>query len=106
MSETGVVRISRGDFAPEQLAAVSEALNAWRARLEPALRELPGLKHYYVAVDPATSSMTNVSVWASLEDARQMNTLAVMLEQRAVFEALGVRFDPIRNFTTLWAIEP
>jgi hypothetical protein len=33
-------------------------------------------------------------------------TAAVMLEQRAAFEALGVRFDPIRNFTTLWAVEP
>lgn len=106
MAEPVVVRISRGDFASGQLAEVSEALNTWRERLEPALRELRGLKHYYVAVDPVTSSLTNVSVWERLEDAQQMNTLAVMLEQRATFEALGVRFDPIRNFTMLWAIEP
>jgi hypothetical protein len=106
MTDSVVVRISRGDFDPDQLHNVTEALNTWRERLEPALLSLQGLKHYYVAVDPVTSSMTNVSVWESLAHAQQMASLAVMLEQRAVFEALGVRFDPIRNFTTLWAVDP
>jgi hypothetical protein len=35
-----------------------------------------------------------------------MDTLAAMLAQRAVFQTLGVRFDPIRNYPTLWTITP
>lgn len=106
LERTVVVRISRGSFAAEKLREVSDTLNEWQPRLEPALRALDGLTHYYVAVDGATNSMTNVSVWETLENAKQMDTLAVMLEQREAFVDLGVDFDPIRNHTTLWAISP
>ena len=106
MEKTTVVRISRGSFETAKLEQVKDGLNAWRSRLEPALRALDGLIHYYVAVDEATNSLTNVSVWVTLENAKQMETLAVMQEQRETFVALGVDFDPIRNHTTLWVIEP
>ena len=106
MEQSVVVRISRGSFEAAQLQEVSDALNQWRSRLEPALRALDGLVHYYVAVDETTFSLTNVSVWQTLENAKQMDTLAVMQEQRQVFVDLGVMFDPIRNHTTLWAIHP
>lgn len=50
--------------------------------------------------------MVNVSVWTGLAEAKQMDSLAPMSAQRAVFEELGVRFDPIRNYPTLWTITP
>ncbi len=50
--------------------------------------------------------MVNVSVWTGLAEAKQMDTLAPMLAQRATLEALGVRFDPIRNYPTRWTITP
>jgi hypothetical protein len=106
MGNSVVVRISRGAFEASNFDNVSETLNLWRLRLEPALVALEGLLHYYVAVDSATNSLTNVSVWRSLEQAKQMETLGVMLEQRQAFEQLGVTFDPIRNFTSLWTITP
>ena len=92
-----VVCLSRGTFAPEQTAAARATLDEGRARLEPALRRLRGLLHSYVAVDEQASTMVNVSVWAGLAEARQMDTLAPMLAQRAAFEQLGVRFNPIRK---------
>jgi hypothetical protein len=101
-----VVRLSRGTFAPEQVAAVRAKLDEGRATLELALRQLRGLLHYYVAVDEQGSTMVNVSVWTGLAEARQMDALAPMLAQRAIFEKLGVRFDPIRNYPTLWTITP
>ena len=101
-----VVRLSRGSFAAEVAWQVKAKLEEGRASLEPALRQLDGLLHYYVAVDEAQSTMVNISVWTGLAAARQMDTLAAMLAQRAVFEALGVRFDPIRNYPALWAITP
>jgi hypothetical protein len=101
-----VVRLSRGAFAPEKVGEVRAKLEEGRASLEPALRQLRGLIHYYVAVDEQASTMINVSVWAGLVEARQMDTLAPMLAQRAVFEKLGVRFDPIRNYPEIWTITP
>jgi hypothetical protein len=61
--------------------------------------------HYYAGIDRTAGTMTNVSIRASLEDARQMDTLQPMLEQRKVFESLGIRFDPIINYETLWEIQ-
>jgi hypothetical protein len=104
MAQPAVVRLSRGAFAPEKADAVRAKLEEGRASLEPALSQLRGLLHYYVAVDEQASSMVNVSIWTGLAEARQMDTLAPMLAQRALFENLGVRFDPIRNYPTLWSI--
>jgi hypothetical protein len=101
-----VVRVSQGSFAPELLSDVVAKLQEGRTTLEPALKALRGLLHYYVAVDPASSSMVNVSVWESLQAAKQMDTLSAMLAQRDVFVALGVKFQPIRNYDGLWSIQP
>ena len=106
MAQPAVVRLSRGAFPPEKADDVRARLVEGRVSLEPALRQLRGLLHYYVAVDEQASTMVNVSVWSSLAEAKQLDTLAAMLAQRALFEAVGVRFDPIRNYPTLWAITP
>ncbi len=105
MSEP-VVRISQGFFAAERAEAVAKGLSDGRVALEPALRALPGLLHYYVSLDRKSNSMVNVSVWESLAAARQMDTLPEMLAQRAVFVELGVKFEPIRNYQGLWSIDP
>ena len=101
-----VVRISQGFFAPSLLEQVRDALQASRPSLDPALRALPGLLHYYVAVDAVSSSIVNVSVWVSPEAAAQMNDLAAMRAQRDVFVKLGVEFQPVRSYTGLWSIAP
>ncbi len=103
MSEP-VVRISQGFFEPHLLEGVEAKLREGRASLEPSLKALPGLLHYYVAVDPTSNSMVNVSVWESLVAAKQMDTLQAMLAQRDIFVGLGVKFQPIRNYTGLWSI--
>ena len=100
------VRVSQGFFEPHLLDTVEAKLSEGRASLEPALKALRGLLHYYVAVDPTSNSMVNVSVWESLAAAKQMDTLQAMLAQRDIFVGLGVKFQPIRNYTGLWAITP
>jgi quinol monooxygenase YgiN len=101
-----VVRISQGFFRAEQHEAIAGRLQEGRTLLDPALRALPGLIHYYVSIDPVSHSMVNVSVWESLEAASRMSTLPEMLAQRDVFTALGVAFQPIRNYAGLWSIQP
>lgn len=101
-----VVRVSQGFFPPDLLSEVRAKLEAGRASLDPALRALPGLLHYYVAIDPASNSIVNVSVWESLEAAAQMNSLEAMRVQRDVFVELGIQFQPIRNYSGVWSIAP
>jgi hypothetical protein len=104
VSET-VVRISQGFFEAHLIDSVKARLEEGRATLEPALRALRGLLHYYVAVDAETNSMVNVSMWESLTAAKKMDTLKEMAAQRDIFINLGVKFQPIRNYSRLWSIE-
>ena len=100
-----LIRVSQGVFGPELTDKVIASLNDGRKALEPALQALPGLLHYYVAVDTNSNSMVNISVWESVEAARQMDKLPEMAAQREIFIGIGVKFEPIRNYSGLWSIE-
>ena len=99
-----VVRISKGSFALSQLNRVDDLLAQSELVLRQPLEALPGLIHYYVGVDRERGSVTNVSVWDTLEHAHQMDTLQAMLAQRPILEGAGVVFEPISNHETLWTI--
>jgi hypothetical protein len=100
-----VVRISRGSFAPESYESVKQRLDDARKSLIPAIKKLRGLLHYYVGIDPESSTMINVSVWKTLADAKQMETLQPMRDLAGEFIAAGVTFErPISNYETLWQI--
>jgi hypothetical protein len=101
-----VVRISKGTFAPDKLAAAERLLTASEAALAQPLRALPGLLHYYVGIDRGSGLVTNVSVWDSLPNARQMDTLQPMLAQRPLLEAARVQFEAITNHELLRSIAP
>jgi hypothetical protein len=99
-----VVRISKGRFDPGDERAAELVLRASEAALREPLQQLEGLLHYYVGIDREQGVLTNVSVWETLEDAHQMDTLPAMLAQRPILERAGVAFEPITNHETLWAI--
>ena len=101
-----IVRISRGAFAPEKYATIKNRLDAAQNSLGPAIRRLTGCLHYFAAIDRESSSMVNVSVWRSLADAQQMQTLGPMLALAEEFTREGVRFErPVINYETLWEID-
>jgi quinol monooxygenase YgiN len=100
------VRISRGSFAPEEYEAIKTRLDAAQKSLVPAIRRLAGCLHYFAAIDRESSSLVNVSVWRSLADAQQMQTLGPMLALAEEFTRDGVRFErPVVNYETLWQID-
>jgi len=101
-----VVRISKGTVDPSRFAEAARVLADSERALREALTSLPGLIHYYVGVDRARGSLTNVSIWDSLDHAHQMDTLQAMLAQRPILEAAGVTFEPITNHETVWVITP
>lgn len=104
MSNTNVVRVSKGRFAPEKYDEVRRLIQESAKPLVPALKELAGLLYYHAGVDPETNTVVNVSVWSSLDAAKQMDSLAGMLAQRPILEKAGVQFDRIANYAQLWTI--
>jgi hypothetical protein len=101
-----VVRISRGSFDPAIGERCEELLKDSERSLTPAIRKLKGMQHYYAGIDKASGTMVNVSVWDSIDDARQMDSLAEMAALGKGFAATGVGFErPIINYLTLWVIE-
>jgi hypothetical protein len=100
-----IVRISRGFFAPEKYEAVKARLDAAQPSLVPAIRQLTGCLHYFAAIDQESSTMVNVSIWRSLAEAQQMQTLGPMLALAEDFAREGVRFErPIVNYETVWSV--
>jgi quinol monooxygenase YgiN len=105
-AQGAIVRISRGSFVPEAYEPVRQRLDGAQESLIPAIRQLAGCLHYFAAIDRESSSMVNVSVWRSLADAQQMQTLAPMLALAEAFTREGVRFErPIINYQTLWQLD-
>lgn len=101
-----VVRVSKVTFPREKLSEFSELIKDSESRLVPGLRQLAGNLHYWAGIDEATSSMVNVSVWETLESARQMDTFQPMLELAREASAMGATFErPIPNFTVEWSME-
>ena len=81
--ETGrmqpVVRVSILRCAPERFAELRQMMIDADPVLRPGIEAMAGLLAYYAGADEATSSLSNVSVWASLEAARQMDAFQPML---------------------------
>ncbi len=100
-----IVRISRGAFKPEDYEKIEARLGESQKILVPAIGTLGGCMHYWAGIDRTTNTMVNVSVWKSLADAKQMDTLAPMLALAGEFVKLGVVFErPIANYEALWQI--
>jgi hypothetical protein len=101
------VRVSVIRCHPQQFAELKKMMADSIAVLEPGIRRMRGLIHFYAGEDEAVNSLTNVSVWRTLEDAKQLDTFQPMLDLGKVFVSKGARFErPIMNYTSLWEIGP
>jgi hypothetical protein len=75
--------------------------------LRPGIEAMRGLLTFYAGADEMTSSLTNVSVWADLDAARQLDHFQPMLDLGKQFVANGATFErPIMNYATLWQLQP
>ena len=102
-----IVRVSIFRCAPEQFTEFRQLMQEADAVLRPGIEALSGLIIFYVGADEATYSLSNVSIWTSLESAKQLDTFQPMLELGKTFTAKGATFErPIMNYATLWQINP
>ena len=100
-----VVRVSILRCPPERFAEVRQMAAEADPILRPGIEAMPGLLAFYFGADEATSSLTNVSLWTSLEAAKQLDTFQPMLDLGKPFIAKGATFErPIMNYATLWQL--
>ena len=98
-----VVRVSILRCDADTFDAIEAAMVAAERDLRPGIEAMPGLIAYYAGADRATLSLTNTSVWETLEHARQLDSFQPMLDSGRRFAAMGARFErPIMNYATLW----
>jgi hypothetical protein len=105
LSATAVVRVARASFDPTRFAEVDALTTKQAQYLIPAIKRLPGLRHWYTGFSPE-GSIVQVSVWDSEEHAAQMDRLKEMaVVVRGEMEALGGTFlGPIVNYPINWTI--
>jgi hypothetical protein len=102
-----VVRVSILRCQPEAFAKFQRMMTDAEPMLGPGIRAMKGLVSYWAGADAATSSLTNVSVWQTLEDANQMEHFTPMKELGRRFTAEGAVFErPIMNYATVWQLQP
>jgi hypothetical protein len=100
-----VVRVSILRCVPEKFAEFRQMMIDADSVLRPGIEAMPGLINYYAGVDEATSSLTNVSIWKTLDSAKQMDTFQPMLDLGKAFAQKGATFErPIMNYLTLWQL--
>src|SRR5215469_14744743 len=103
---TPVVRVSILRCSPESFAELRQMAVEADPVLRPGIEAMPGLLAFYFGADEATSSLTNVSLWTSLEAAKQLDTFRPMLELGKPFIARGATFERrIMSCETLWQLK-
>jgi gamma-glutamylcyclotransferase (GGCT)/AIG2-like uncharacterized protein YtfP len=101
---TAFVRVSRATFDPSRFAEVDAMNTKTSDYLIPAIKQLPGLIHFYAGVSPEGSAV-HVSIWDSEEHAARLDHLKEMtVIARAEAEAAGATFHPIINYPINWTI--
>jgi hypothetical protein len=102
-----VVRASIIRCAPAQFPELRQMMLDAEAVLRPGIEAMPGLIAFYVGADEATTSLSNISLWATLDAAHQLDRFQPMLDLGRVFVAKGATFErPIMNYDTLWRLAP
>jgi hypothetical protein len=98
MLKSSVIRISIGHFDSEKLDAMKKALNGTYDKLAPGIRSMTGNRSFSAGIDKEHSATVNMSVWDSVESAKQMEHFQSMLDLAREFAEMGVRFErPILN---------
>ena len=100
-----VLRLSRGSFPADKYPIIRDRLKSAESSLVPAINALRGFIHFWAGIDRVSNTMVNISVWATLDDAKQMESLAPMLALATEFTSMGVQFErPITNYESLWEV--
>jgi hypothetical protein len=98
-----VVRVSILRCDPGRFAEFKRMMSDSETLLAPGIKAMRGCIAYVAGADQETSSLSNVSIWDNLQDAKQMEHFQPMLDLGKRFLDAGATFErPIMNYATLW----
>lgn len=102
-----VVRVALVRCDPENFALISDKMQESEKELRPGIEAMPGLVAFYAGADSETLTLTNVSIWDSVEHAKQLDTFAPMVALAREFIADGGRPErPVMNHVMQWSFGP
>jgi hypothetical protein len=100
-----VVRVSILRCQPERFLEFERMMSEASKILLPGIQAMSGCRGYFAGSDQTTASLSNVSIWETMEDAKQMERFQPMLELGKRFLDAGATFErPIMNYGTLWQL--
>lgn len=100
-----VIRVSIMRCAPKKFTEFQQMMIETDSVLRPGIEAMPGLIDFYTGADEATSSLAQVSIWKTLDEAKQLDTFQPMLDLGKTFTQKGATFErPIINYLTLWRV--
>lgn len=98
-----IVRMSIARCDATRFALLRRMMLDSESVLRPGIEAMPGLLAFYSGVDEAALALTQVSVWDTLEHARQLDSFQPMLDEGKRFAAAGATFErPIINAGSMW----
>jgi hypothetical protein len=101
------VRVALIRCSPENFALISDKMEKSEKALRPGIEAMPGLLAFYAGADAETLTLTNVSLWDSVEHAKQLDTFAPMVALAREFIADGGRPErPVMNHVMQWSFGP
>lgn len=103
MESGPIVRISIMRCDAAQFEKLRLMMLESEATLRPGIEQMPGHLAFFAGADPTICTLTNVSLWDTLEHAQQLDVFQPMLDAGKRFAAEGARFErPIINSATWW----
>ena len=102
-----IVRVALIRCNSENFAGLSDKMEKSESILRPGIEALPGLLAFYAGSDQETLSLLNVSIWDSIEHARQLDTFEPMVRLAREFVDEGGRPErPIMHHHMQWSFGP
>ena len=101
------VRVALVRCDPDNFQLISDKMEKSEKALRPGIEAMPGLLSFYAGADADTLTLTNVSIWDSVEHAKQLDTFEPMVALAREFIADGGRPErPVMNHTMQWSFGP
>jgi hypothetical protein len=102
-----IIRVSVLRCQPQHFAGLKKLMAESMRVLEPGIRPMRGLIHFYAGEDETGNALINVSICETLADAKQLDAFQPMLDLGTVFVSNGAMFErPFLNYASQWEVAP
>ena len=107
LSKPLAIRVALVRCDPDNFQLISDKMEKSERALRPGVEAMPGLVAFYAGADAETLTLTNVSIWDSVDHAKQLDTFEPMVALAKEFITDGGRPErPVMNHLMQWSFGP